>query len=303
MKLIIGTRGSKLALIQTEYIKNLIKSKYENIDIEIKIIKTKGDILLNKKIKDIGGKGIFVEEIEKNLLEKNIDIAVHSMKDIPSQKNSNLEFAPPPVAEDPRDVLVSNKKISSLNDIRGLKIGSGSLRRVTQIKKLIDVNTVDIRGNIDTRISKVDNNEVDGVILAYSGLKRANLTEKISYIFDPLEIIPAPCQGILAIEYRKDDLKIKKILENISDKKTTFRANLERKFQCEIDSDCKKPVGIYINLENNLEEKIKVTAFYGKEDGSFTIRKTIETDKKNAFKDIEKLAKYLKEKVNEKGNC
>ena len=205
-KIIIGTRGSQLSLAYTSKVKSLILESSKDLDIDIKIIKTSGDLNQSVKISEIGGKNLFCKEIEESLLNKNIDIAVHSLKDMESEENNELTIGAFIKRNDPRDVLVS-KKIKNLNDLKkGAKVGSSSKRREFQLKKINkNILVENIRGNIDTRIKKLDENNYDAIMIAAAGVKSLQLDDKISLIFEIDKILPAIGQGIIAVQCRKND--------------------------------------------------------------------------------------------------
>ena len=197
MKIIVGTRGSKLAVTQTNWVINKLKEKHPEVEFETKIIKTKGDLIQNVSLDKIGDKGLFVKEIEQQLIDGQIDMAVHSMKDMPSNLPEGLKFASIPKREDARDVLVLKEGYSSINDLpNGAKVATGSKRRKYQLLKYRpDLNIVPIRGNVDTRIRKIVDENLDGVVLAASGLLRVGLEDKITYYIPKDIMIPAPAQG------------------------------------------------------------------------------------------------------------
>lgn len=202
MRIKIGTRGSKLALTQTNMVKDMIEDANPNVSCEIVVIKTKGDVDLKNPIHKVG-KGVFVKEIEDSLLRGDIDLAVHSMKDMPSDETEGLMFFDPPKAEDARDVLISSRKIEKLSELCSGIVGTGSLRRKLQLETICPtISTTSIRGNIETRMSKVGEEGIIGVVLAYAGILRGDYGDKVSYVFDKSEIVPSPCQGILAIQGR-----------------------------------------------------------------------------------------------------
>jgi hydroxymethylbilane synthase len=186
------------------------------------------------------------------------------MKDMPSEHTAGLTFGAIPKGEDARDAIVSKKQINSLSDLEGLVIGTGSISRKFQLSRLINnILIKNIRGNIETRMKKIDTENLDGVILAASGLKRANHEDRISYYFDPKIFIPSPCQGILALQIREDDDVIKQILKTIEDDKTTIRAKAERAYLKTIGGGCHLPVGAYTEI---IEDKITMYAIYGDEE-------------------------------------
>ena len=250
-KIIIGARGSKLSLSYAERVKKLFFSaSNQKIEIDIQTIKTSGDIFHDKKISDIGGKNIFCKEIERQLLEKKIDIAVHSLKDMDSFEENNLIVGAYLKRNDPRDVIVL-KKDRSLNSDK-LTIGSSSKRRELQLKLYFkNITCKNIRGNIDSRISKVKKGEYDGVILALAGIQTLNLEEGIKEIFSEKKIIPSAGQGVIAVQCRKDDFENLKVLEKINDENTKICALTERSLLKTIGGDCHTAVGAYAKIDKN----------------------------------------------------
>ncbi len=254
-KITIGARGSKLSLAYVEKVKSLILEKSKDLndgDFVIKTIKTSGDIHSNVKLSEIGGKNLFCKEIEENLLENNIDIAVHSLKDMESEQNENLIIGAYVKRNDPRDVLICNR-IKNFNELlKGAKIGSSSRRRELQLKKINkNVSVLNIRGNIDTRIQKLEDQKFDAIVLAAAGVKSLNLEHKIGLIFDTNEIIPAIGQGIIAVQCRKDDEKIKDIIKRINDTETSLCAIAERKVLQTIGGNCETAIGGFAEIINN----------------------------------------------------
>ena len=275
MKIVVGTRGSKLALAQTNQVIDKLKEKYPKVNFEIKIIKTKGDLIQNVSLDKIGDKGIFVKEIEQQLIDNEIDMAVHSMKDMPSFLPEGLKFASIPKREDARDVLVLKDGYYDINDLPiGAKIATGSKRRKYQLlKHRPDLNIVPIRGNIDTRIKKIVDENLDGVVLAASGLLRAGFEDKISCYIPKDIMIPAPAQGALAIEIRKSSKDIENIIESLKDIETEIQVSAERGFLDGINGSCHLPIGAYCNVDG---ENIVLTGLYGDEYGKKLITRTIE---------------------------
>ena len=275
MKIIVGTRGSKLALSQTNWVIDELKKHNPQIEFEIEIIKTKGDIIQNVALDKIGDKGLFVKEIEEKLINKEIDIAIHSMKDMPSYLPEGLKFSYVPKREDARDVLVLKEGYKSIDDLpNGATIGTGSKRRKYQLLKYrSDLNIVPIRGNVDTRIRKIQEENLDGVVLAAAGMHRLGIKEKISYYLPIDLVIPAPAQGALAIEIRKNDPNLDEIIRSIEDIDTYRQITAERGFLDEINGSCHIPVGAYCNLEG---EDIKLIGILGDEEGNRLVTKSIE---------------------------
>ncbi len=253
-KITIGARGSKLSLAYVAKVKNLLIKNNDGLkeeNIEFKAIKTSGDINLNKKISEIGGKNLFCKEIEEGLIKKEIDIAVHSLKDMDSTENEKLHIGAYIKRNDFRDVIIS-EKIKNLSDLKdGVKIGSSSRRREFQLKKINKkISVINIRGNIDTRINKIYQDNLDGVILAAAGVKSLRLDDKISITFDCKNVLPAVGQGIIAVQCRKGD-KIKKFLEKINDSETNLCAIAERKMLQTIGGDCDTAIGGLAEIKNN----------------------------------------------------
>ena len=257
MKLVVGTRGSNLALVQTNWVVDQLKKENPGVEFEVKIIKTKGDLIKDLPLDKIGDKGLFVKEIEKSLLDGEIDMAVHSMKDMPSY---------PPKREDPRDALIFKEGYKSLDDLpQGARIGTGSKRRKYQLlKHRPDLEIVPIRGNIETRIKKIETEKLDGVVLAASGLRRAGLDDKIDYYIPTDIMLPAPAQGILALEIREDDKETEKIIDSIKDDITKIQIDAERGFLIGVNGSCHIPMGAYCEIEG---EKITLTGLYGDGEG------------------------------------
>ena len=257
-KIIIGARGSKLSLAYVLKVKNLILRNSKDIDIDVKTIKTSGDIHKNVKISEIGGKNIFCKEIEENLLNKNIDIAVHSLKDMESNENEKLVIGAYLKRNDPRDTLLSNK-IKDLKELKQeIKIGSSSRRRELQLKEINKSIVVEnIRGNIDTRIKKLEEKQFDAIILAAAGVKALALENKIGFIFEIDKILPAAGQGIIAVQCRKNDNFILELIRNINDKKTNLCAIAERKMLQTVGGDCDTAIGGLAQIHDN---NLKLTA-------------------------------------------
>ena len=266
MKLVVGTGGSNLALVQTNWVVDQLKKENREVEFEVKIIKTKGDLIKDLPLDKIGDKGLFVKEIEKSLLDGEIDMAVHSMKDMPSYLPEGLKFAHSPKREDPRDALIFKEGYKSLDDLpQGARIGTGSKRRKYQLlKHRPDLEIVPIRGNIETRIKKIETEKLDGVVLAASGLRRAGLDDKIDYYIPTDIMLPAPAQGILALEIREDDKETEKIIDSIKDDITKIQIDAERGFLIGVNGSCHIPMGAYCEIEG---EKITLTGLYGDGEG------------------------------------
>ena len=252
MNIKIGTRKSKLALAQTNMVVNEIKKYFPSINIEVVHFTTKGDKVLNKPLINIGGKGVFVTEIEDALLNKEIDLAVHSAKDLPLKLQDNLTISAVLKRGNYRDTLVTVKG-KEIDFSREIIIGTGSNRRKLAFKNLYPNATFkDIRGNVDTRLNKLYNGEYDGIILAMARLERLDLLSDSRFTFTPFDykdFVPAPCQGIIAIESRNNDLT--EILSKINHKDTFYSFQTERHILKILNADCGMPLGAYSFVENN----------------------------------------------------
>ena len=268
-KITIGARSSKLSLAYVAKVKELLLKNNNDLkeeNINFKAIKTSGDLNLNKNISEIGGKNLFCKEIEESLLKKEIDIAVHSLKDMEANENKSLLIGAYLKRNDYRDVIIS-EKIKNISDLRnGVKIGSSSKRRELQLKKINNnISVINIRGNIDTRINKINENKLDGVILAAAGVKSLKLDKKISLTFNCDHILPAVGQGIIAVQCRKED-KIKNLIKRINDNTTNLCAIAERKMLQTIGGDCDTAIGGLAEIENhNLKLKAQLFSDSGQE--------------------------------------
>jgi hydroxymethylbilane synthase len=269
-KITIGARGSKLSLAYVEKVKELLLQENKELNeenINFKAIKTSGDINQNIRLSEIGGKNLFCKEIEEKLISNDIDIAVHSLKDMESIENDNLVIGAYIKRNDFRDVIISNK-IKDKEDLKGkIVIGSSSRRRELQLKKINqNISVVNIRGNIDTRIKKLDKEKLDGIILAAAGVKSLNLNNKISISFEIEEVLPAVGQGVIAVQCKKNDEKVKSFLKNINDVETELCAKAERKMLQVIGGDCETAIGGLAVIDNkNLKLKAQLFSDSGSE--------------------------------------
>ena len=298
MKIRVGTRGSNLALIQTNWAIDRLKEKFPEVEFEVKIIKTKGDKILHLSLDKIGDKGLFVKEIESQLLEGEIDLAVHSMKDMPAEVVEGLKFAAVPKREDPRDVIILREGLNSFDELPiGANIGTGSKRRKYQLlRKRPDLNIVPIRGNIETRISKIESENLDGIVLAASGVIRADLEEKITEFLPVDLMIPAPAQGALALEIRENDEELEKMIDAIKDEISQIQTDAERSYLARIDGSCHIPMGAYCEVDG---EKLTLTGIFGDEDGEKITVASLEGDRDNPKELGSNLAKLILKKHRE----
>ena len=270
IKITIGARGSKLSLAYVEKVKELLLQENKELNeenINFKAIKTSGDINQNIRLSEIGGKNLFCKEIEEKLISNDIDIAVHSLKDMESIENDKLVIGAYIKRNDFRDVIISNK-IKDKEDLKGkIVIGSSSRRRELQLKKINqNISVVNIRGNIDTRIKKLDKEKLDGIILAAAGVKSLNLNNKISISFEIEEVLPAVGQGIIAVQCKKNDERVKSFLKNINDPETELCAKAERRMLQVVGGDCETAIGgLAIIVNKNLKLKAQLFSDSGSE--------------------------------------
>ena len=234
-KIVIGTRSSKLALWQADYVADCLKKEYPGLEVEMKLMTTKGDKILDAPLAKIGGKGLFTKELEQEMLEGGIDLAVHSLKDLPGVIPDDLPLSAFSHREDPRDVLVLPAGKTEVD--LSIPVGTSSLRRSLQIKELMPgVTTAPIRGNVETRLRKLDEGQYSALVLAAAGLKRLGLEDRVSRYFSPEEMIPAACQGILGIQTRAGADAA--LIEKINDKDSGRCALAERAYVKAIGADC-----------------------------------------------------------------
>ena len=251
-KIIIGTRGSILALWQARWVQSCLQKIYPDCSVDLLIIKTKGDKILDVPLAKVGGKGLFVKEIETALLEKEIDLAVHSMKDMPSEIPEGLCLGAITKRENPHDVLISRKG-HSLSDLpKNASIGTSSLRRSSQLlHQRPDLKIVPLRGNLDTRLKKLETEKLDAIILAAAGVIRLELENRITEYINTSIMVPAVGQGALGIEIRSDDTFMTSTMNQLNDINTNSAVSAERSFLHQLDGGCQVPIGAYAKVENN----------------------------------------------------
>ncbi len=266
-KFIVGSRRSDLALTQSRQFIKSLKEHYPDMDIEIKEIVTKGDRIVDVQLSKVGGKGLFVKEIEQALQDKEIDMAIHSLKDVPSTMPEGFTIACVPQREDMRDAFLSNGKVPFKDLPAGSVVGTSSLRRGAQLLAVRDdIEVKWVRGNIDTRIKKMESGEYDAIILAAAGLKRMGWSDKIvTEYLDPETFIPAIAQGALGIECRSDDRELIEMLQKVHSKKDAVCTTAERTFLKRMDGSCQVPIGGYAEYEDG---ELYMTGLIMPEDGS-----------------------------------
>lgn len=294
-KWVVGTRGSKLALLQTGIVIEHLTRIYPDDQFEIKTIKTTGDTVWDKPLHLIGGKGLFVKEIEEELLTEKIDLAVHSMKDVPTELERGLAIGAVLKREDPRDVFISQRyqRIAEIRD--GAKIGTNSVRRKSQILNYKrDAEVVPLRGNVDTRIRKMEEQGLDGIILAYAGVKRMGFDRYIREIL-PLDImVPPSGQGAIGVEIR-DDQSIHDFLKPINDDRSFAEVFLERRLQTAIGGGCHVPLGIHAEI---LDRKLTLQVVLGNEDGVMVFKEKRVSDLNQADQLVSEISETLRQHRN-----
>ncbi|PHS20472.1 MAG: hydroxymethylbilane synthase [Kangiella sp.] len=275
----IATRKSPLALWQAEFVKAELEKFHEGITVELVPMTTRGDKILDTPLAKIGGKGLFVKELEMAMLDGRADIAVHSMKDVPMEFPQGLGLSVICEREDPRDAFVSNT-FKSIDELpQGSSVGTCSLRRQCQLQeKRPDLKILELRGNVQTRLSKLDAGNYDGIILATAGLERLKMPERISQKISTDWMLPAGGQGAVGIESRCDDEEIKSLLAPLNHKETSLRVLAERAVNNHLQGGCQVPIGVYATLYNDHtnEQQIKIEALVGRIDGSLILRDSIE---------------------------
>ena len=267
----VATRGSKLALIQTEILNRTLRNIFPSVNCDIIRIKSMGDIKRNKFLFSVNEKGIFEKEVDRAVLEERADFAVHSIKDIPTELDGDLVIASILKRESPNDVLIGKSKIKLEELPKNSRVGTSSLRRAVQIKrKNPEVTVIPIRGNVESRVKKCINGPFDALVLAEAGLKRLELSNQIIQRFSYLEFVPAPGQGAIGIVCRKDNKKVLGVLQKIEDKSTRHAIDAERSLIQYLNAGCRFPVGA-IAIPNLRTKRITLHASVFSADGSQSI--------------------------------
>ena len=265
MDIRIATRGSQLALWQAEHVKAKLLEVDPTLNITLNIIKTKGDIILDVSLAKIGGKGLFVKEIEEAMLANEADIAVHSMKDVPAESQPGLELCAILERSYASDAFVSNK-YKSLSELpENAVVGTSSLRRASQLKAKYPIQTELLRGNVNTRLRKLDEDNYDAIILASAGLHRLGFDERIAEFIDTKEMIPSAGQGAVGVECRSDDQTIKDLLAKLNHQQTADIVRAEREFNSKVGGSCQVPAGCYIHYID--EKTFEIRAFISDPEG------------------------------------
>ena len=295
MKIKVGTRGSRLALAQTNSVVQRIQKAAPDLIADITVIKTSGDIMQDVSLAQIGGQGVFVKEIEEALLSGGIDLAVHSMKDVPGETPEGLMFAAILPREDMRDVLVSRGNVKMESMPRGARIGTGSLRRGAQIKAWMpDLEIIPLRGNIDTRLNKIETENLTGVVLAAAGMKRLGYVQQITQ-FLPIELmLPAVGQGALGLQIRKTDTELLKFLAKLNHAQTAMEVSAERSYLRALGGGCRLPIAAYGLIE---KQRLTLEGLLAAPNGSSVIRDKVWGE----LGEAEELGRKLADMILEKG--
>ncbi len=292
MQVRIGTRKSKLALWQANFVKSFLE-KHWSVEVELVKITTTGDKILDSPLAKIGGKGLFVKEIEQALIEGRIDLAVHSLKDVPMVIPEGLKLGAITEREDPYDVLLSREGLKLRDLPSGAKVGTSSLRRQVQIKKLRrDLEVEVLRGNVDTRVRKLKEGLYDAIILAYAGVKRMGYEEEVVEVLD--YFIPAVGQGSLAIEIREGDERIEELIKPLDHFESRVRAECERSFLRELEGGCQVPIGAFAQVENG---KLTIKGFVSDLEGI----KFIEGEESGSVEEAREIGRRLAKDILSRG--
>lgn len=287
----IATRGSPLALWQAEHVSARLQAMHPGLDVSLLTMKTRGDKFLDAPLAKVGGKGLFVKELEIGLLEGSADLAVHSLKDVPVEFPEGLELALVMEREDPRDAFVSNHHDSLAAMPAGALVGTSSLRRQTQIRERYPELNVDwLRGNVNTRLAKLDAGEYDAIILAASGLQRLGFNDRIRTAIAPEECLPAIGQGVLGIEIRSDDDELRQLIAPLAHADTTLRVTAERAFNQTLNGGCQVPIAGYAELDG---DQLHLRGLVGEPDGSRILRAEVRGSSDRAHELGVRLAEQL----------
>jgi hydroxymethylbilane synthase len=269
----IGTRSSLLATTQSTWVRKQIEAEHPGVTVELVKIVTKGDKILDVPLAKVGGKGLFVKEIEEALLRKEVDLAVHSMKDVPSELPEELHLGIIPPRENPHDAFIATRYARFSDLPEGAIVGTSSLRRRAQLAALRpDLKIVDLRGNLDTRLRKLDEGKFQAIILAAAGLNRLGMSNRATGYFTAREMLPAVGQGALGIELRKDDTELLAGLSFLNDDKTTVAVAAERAFLFRLEGGCQVPIGAFAEVHDG---RVELTGLVASVDGTVVLKDSI----------------------------
>jgi len=285
----IGTRGSQLAIHQTNLVAEFLHETYPQVEVEVAIIKTTGDKILDSPLSKIGGKGLFTKEIEKAIVEGEVDCAVHSLKDLPTELPSRLKIIAFGKREDVRDALIAQDGMKLLELPKGSTVATGSLRRRSQLLHLrSDLNLVDIRGNLNTRLRRLEDEGYVAILLAYAGVKRLGMQDKVTEILEPEKMLPAAGQGIIAVEAHEDTKEINDLLHGFNNSDSESAALAERAFLRKLEGGCQVPIGVYTSFG-----KKSLTGMVASLDGENMIKDSVKFDKNSPERSGTTLAEGL----------
>ena len=272
-KLRIATRKSPLALWQANHVREALLARHPQLDVELVTMTTQGDKILDTPLAKVGGKGLFVKELETGILERRADLAVHSMKDVPVDFPAGLGLGAILPREDPRDVMISNT-FAALDELpAGARVGTSSLRRQCQLRaQRPDLQVLDLRGNVNTRLQKLDNGDYDAIMLAAAGVKRMGWTERITQALAPEQFLPAIGQGAIGIEIRRNDHRVAELVAELNDDQTAVRVSAERALNAALQGGCQVPIAGYAEISHGV---IVLRALVGRPDGSRLIQGVI----------------------------
>ena len=294
-RLRIATRKSSLALWQANHVRDALIARHPELDVELLTMTTQGDKILDTPLAKVGGKGLFVKELETGMLEGRADLAVHSMKDVPVEIPQGLCLAAVLPREDPRDVLISNT-CSSIDELpQGARLGTSSLRRQSQLRaRRPDLRILDLRGNVNTRLSKLDNGEYDAIMLAAAGVKRMGWEARITEFLPPEQFLPAIGQGAIGIEIRNDDARLHELVAELNDDQTAIRIAAERALNEALQGGCQVPIAGYSEISHGV---ILLRALVGRPDGTELVQGVIS----GKPEDAEELGRVLAEDLLSRG--
>ena len=288
----IATRASKLALTQSNHIASCLRALSDNIDVQILEISTKGDRDQSDFLYKVGTMGFFTSEVENALLDARADLAVHSLKDLPTAIREGLVVAAIPVRENVADALISSVKADSIEDLpQGATVGTSSLRRIAQLKRIRpDLDCQPLRGNVETRVGKVQSGQIDAIIIAAAGLNRLGLSDKITAILDPVKFVPAPAQGALGVQIRADDAELAEIVAGLEDKDARITAETERRILAAMHGGCSIPLGVHARTKGS---DIIIDAVIADVEGKSVIERSVTVPVDQALEAADKLAHEL----------
>ena len=294
-RLRIATRKSPLALWQANHVRDALLVRHPELDVELLTMTTQGDKILDTPLAKVGGKGLFVKELETGMLEGRADLAVHSMKDVPVEFPQGLCLAAVLPREDPRDVLISNT-CSSIDELpQGARLGTSSLRRQSQLRaRRPDLQILDLRGNVNTRLSKLDNGEYDAIMLAAAGVKRMGWEARITEFLPPEQFLPAIGQGAIGIEIRDEDARLHELVAELNDAQTAIRISAERALNEALQGGCQVPIAGYSEISHGV---ILLRALVGRPDGTELVQGVIS----GKPEDAEELGRVLAEDLLSRG--